>query len=199
MKKYFVSMAVLASCVVLGFAQQDSAPAGGAVTNTLTGTAATGSQDGQALKDLNEKEKAEIRVLEENSKSARQKQQEEVKALQDQLKNLSDKSRAEMEAFGTQIKSIRDKYRSERYALMDRLNPGSGARLAQRDREMAELEAQQRKDLDALNTGEKAEMAKGKPTKELMAKFQADRKAIYDSYAAKRKALRSQWQINPAK
>ena len=88
-----------------------------------------------------------------------------------------------------QISAVREKYRTDRYALMDRVSPGSGTSMAKRDKGIADLDAQFRKDMDALNAKQGAEAAAGTMTKESQAKFQADRKALMDAYAAKKQEL----------
>ena len=90
-----------------------------------------------------------------------------------------------------QVTALKEKNRLERYAILDRITPGSGASQAKRDKELSELEAEFRTGLDALDTAHKAEISKGPLTTEGQAKFEADRKAFADSYSSKRQELLS--------
>ncbi len=150
------------------------------------------------LKDLNDTERAELKVVDDAAKPARQKFQDEMKALQVQMRALGEKYKTDMDTAGSQRSAIHAKYVSAKYPIMDRINPGSGARLAQYDKALSDLEAQQKNDMAAIAANEKAELAKANPDKTALVKFRADRKALMDTYNAKRKELQSMLRPTPA-
>jgi len=149
----------------------------------------------QALQQFDEKERAEISSLENKLTAVTdqylKKQMAEMRAMEEKLKPIAQRYQEETNAVKEQIKSLKDKYRAERYALMDRLNPGSGAAQAKRDQDIADAETQRRKDIDALASRQQAQMSAGGNPRSGMDRYQADRKAIDDAFNAKMKELLS--------
>jgi len=205
MKKYLISLVLFACVAAPTFAQNDpgaaapAKPAGGEASADPQKQAAARDEHAkavQALKVLNENERSEMQAVEEAAKPDRQKSQEQIKALQDrikplqdQVKSLSESAKAAAEAEEAAKDAVRAKYADQKYALMDRVSPGSGARQAQYDKASADLEAQRKKDFDILDASQKAEQAK----------LQADRKTLSETYAAKKKELQSLLKPLPAK
>lgn len=196
MKKHLLIMALLASFPFLAEAQKNPAPA---ARQAPAAVKSDNAKDLQALKELNDKERAELKAVNDAAKPGAQKYQDQIKALEVEIKALNDKYRADMEAAASRIFAVRAKYAPEKYTLMDRINPGSGLRLSQYDKAINELEKQWKLDLGAINAAENAELAKSGPAKETSAKFQAQRKALADSYTVKREKLQAMLRGAPAK
>ena len=195
MKKYIIAMALLASFPFFAEAQKNPAPAARQAPAAAKGDA----KDLQALKDLNDKERAELQAVNDAAKPGAQKYQDQIKALEVQIKALNDKYRADMEAAAARLFAVRAKYAPEKYALMDRINPGSGLHLSQYDKAINELEKQWKLDLGAINAAENAELARSGPAKETSSKYQAQRKALAEVYTAKREKLQAMLRGVPAK
>ena len=117
----------------------------------------------KSLTELNDKETAEIKALDESAKAARQKHNDQIKAAENTLK-------ADLGAIETQKAAVYAKYAPDRYSLMDQITPGSGARRAQFDKARADLGAQRTKDLETLDAAKEAGKVKGQITKDAMLK-----------------------------
>ena len=176
MKRCFIFWAILAAGTGLAFAQELNMPAAdnppAATTPPLPAENAA-QKNKLGMAELDKKQAGEIRALEEKMELNRKKLLEEIKSYQEQ------------------IVLVKKKYNSEKYAIMDRLEPGSGSRLAKRDKDLAELEIQLKKDLNEVNSAQGLEASKGSLTKEKQDKFQTDRKRIIDGHSAKKRELLS--------
>ncbi|MEI7481164.1 MAG: hypothetical protein WCK75_02315 [Elusimicrobiota bacterium] len=202
MKKSLIFTVLIASFSAVVMAQQppttgsDAKSAAPGVSGVDQGDRAKALKE---LKELNDKELAELKLVDDAAKPARQKYQDQMKALQAQIRVLGEKHKTDMDAAGNQRNAVHAKYVSAKYPIMDRINPGSGARLAQYDKALLDLEAQQKNDLAAITANEKAELSKRNPDKTALVKFRADMKALVDTYKAKRKELQSLLRPTPVK
>jgi len=194
MKKSLIFTMLIATFSVVTMAQQpptiggDAKPVAPGASGVDQGDRAKALKE---LKELNDKELAELKLVDDAAKPARQKYQDQMKALQAQIRVLGEKHKTDMDSAGSQRSAIHAKYVSAKYPIMDRINPGSGARLAQYDKALSDLEAQQKNNLAAITANEKAELTKANPDKAALVKLRADRKALMDTYNAKRKELQS--------
>jgi len=201
MKKSLIFTVLIAYFSAVAMAQQP--PSSGGYTKPAAPGVSGVDQSDRAkalkeLKELNDKELAELKMVDDAAKPARQKYQDQMKALQAQIRVLGEKHKTDMDAAGNQRNAVHAKYMSAKYPIMDRINPGSGARLAQYDEAISDLEAQQKNNLAGINANEKAELAKANPDKAALVKFRADRKALMDTYNTKRKELQSVLRPTPS-
>jgi len=175
MKRYLISLLVLVTGAAFSYAQERS-------SNTIVTPVFTNGRSVPAAGLAQSKDSLALAALD-------RKEAADMQALQDKLNGLRKKFTNDMKDIQDQITALKEKSRSERYAILDRITPGSGASQAKRDKELSDLETAFRTDLDALDTAHKAELSKAPLTTEGRAKFEADRKALADSYSAKRQEL----------
>lgn len=172
MKHYFGFILVFAAASAFVYAEETSPPP--PADSAKSAAAESASKNSLALIELDKKEANEIRSLQEKAADVRKKLLEETKNYQDQ------------------IAAVKVKYRSERYGIMDRITPGSGSKLAKKDKDLASLESQFKKDMNVLNTAQRDAASKKELTKEKQDKFQTERNRVVKDYNEKRRKILSE-------
>ena len=172
MKHCFIFTLVFAAASAFVYAEDTAPPP--PTDPAKSAAAESASKNSLALIELDKKEATEIRSLQEKAADVRKRLLEETKNYQNQ------------------IAAVKEKYRAERYAIMDRITPGSGSKLAKKDKDLADLESQLKKDMSVLNMTQRAEASKKELTKEKQDKLQAERNRVVKDYNEKRRKILSE-------